>query len=269
MDRYRIKPGQKVDLDDFDPDDRSAWKDGKEAALEKLAGLRLELDHLQEILYAEHTHKILVVLQAMDTAGKDGTIRSVFEGVNPQGVHVASFKGPTLVETDHDFLWRIHAQVPGKGELVMFNRSHYEEVLVVRVHNLVPEKVWRGRYKLINEFEKMLAETGTTILKFFLHITPEEQKKRLLDRIDTPEKNWKFSPEDLVERKLWPDYMKAYTDALYETSTDYAPWYVVPANHNWYRNLLVASVIVEKMKKLNMQYPPAVENITQYRSQLI
>jgi PPK2 family polyphosphate:nucleotide phosphotransferase len=268
MDRYRIKPGQKVDLKDFDPDDRSGWKDGKDAGLEKLASLRQDLDKLQEILYAEHKHKILVVLQAMDTAGKDGTIRAVFDGVNPAGVEVASFKVPTPLETDHDFLWRIHARAPGKGELVIFNRSHYEEVLVVRVHKLVPEEVWRGRYKLINEFEQMLVDNGTTILKFFLHITPEEQKKRLLERIDTPEKNWKFSPADLDERKLWPDYMKAYADALSETSTAAAPWYLVPANHNWFRNLVVASVIVDKLKELNMQYPSAVENIAQYRSQL-
>src|SRR5512136_1446974 len=192
MDKYRVKPGHKIKLSDYDPDDKSRFSGGKKEAEPRLAELVQKLDELQEVLYAEHKHKILVVLQALDTGGKDGTIRAVFSGINPQGVHVASFKVPTPEELDHDFLWRVHAQVPGKGELVIFNRSHYEDVLVVRVHNLVPEDVWRKRYAQIRDFERMLAEEGTTILKFYLNISMDEQKKRLQERLDDPKKHWKF-----------------------------------------------------------------------------
>ena len=269
MDTYRIKPNQKVDLkEDFDPDHLGDWKDHKAKAEDRLADLRTELDQLQGMLYAEHKHKLLVVLQAMDTAGKDSTIRSVFEGVNPQGVRVASFKIPTQIEMDHDFLWRIHAQAPASGEIVLFNRSHYEQVLIIRVHKLEPEPDWRLHYRQINDFEEMLVETGTTIVKFFLNIDEDEQKQRLLDRLDTPEKQWKFSPQDLPERKLWPHYMEAYQEMLSQTSTERAPWHVVPANRNWYRNLVVATVLVDTLKKLDMHYPPAVENLKQFRDQL-
>jgi PPK2 family polyphosphate:nucleotide phosphotransferase len=269
MEQYRVRPGQTVNLaKDFDPNDFGDWKGKKETGVARQLELGEELEALQELLYAEHKHKVLVVLQAMDTAGKDGTIRSVFEGVNPQGVKVASFKVPSPIEFDHDYLWRIHAQVPGKGELTIFNRSHYEQVLVVRVHKLEPESEWRLHYRQINDFERMLAETGTTILKFFLHIDLDEQKERLLERLNTPEKQWKFSPGDLPERKLWPEYMKAYQELLEETSTDWAPWYVIPANRNWYRNLVITGVIVNALKKLNMQYPPVAENLAQYRAQL-
>jgi PPK2 family polyphosphate:nucleotide phosphotransferase len=268
MDRYRVKSEHKISLKDYDPNDLGNWKGAKDNGVARLAELRLELDQLQEVLYAEHKHKILVVLQAMDTAGKDGVIRSVFDGTNPQGVKVASFKVPSQIEADHDYLWRVHAQVPGKGDLVVFNRSHYEQVLVVRVHNLEPEEVWRPHYAQICDFERMLTETGTTILKFFLHIDLDEQKQRLLDRINTPEKQWKFSPGDLPERKLWPEYMKAFEEMLNKTSTEYAPWYVVPANRNWYRDLVVASVLVDTLKKLNMKYPPAAENLAEYKAQL-
>jgi PPK2 family polyphosphate:nucleotide phosphotransferase len=215
------------------------------------------LEELQEMLYAEHKHKVLIVLQAMDTGGKDGTIRHVFEGVNPQGVRVAGFKKPTPEELDHDFLWRVHKQVPGKGEVVIFNRSHYEDVLVVRVHNLAPQEVWSKRYDHINDFERMLVDEGTTILKFFLHIDLDEQKERLQARLDEPNKRWKFNPEDLEERKLWPQYVKAYEDAISKTSTDWAPWYIVPANRKWYRNLVVGTVIIETLKDLDMRYPEA------------
>jgi PPK2 family polyphosphate:nucleotide phosphotransferase len=252
MDNHRIKSGQRIRLDDFSPDDYGEWKGKKEAGLAKLAELRLELDRLQ----------------AMDTAGKDGVIRSVFDGVNPQGVRVASFKVPSLIELDHDFLWRVHAQVPGKGELVVFNRSHYEQVLVVRVHTLEPEVVWRKHYAQINEFERMLAEEGATILKFFLHIDKDEQKKRLLERLEDPAKQWKFSASDLPERKLWADYMTAYEEALSLTSTDYAPWHLIPSNANWYRNMTVASVIVNAMQKLDMHYPVPTEDLTQFRKAL-
>ncbi|MPM82125.1 Polyphosphate:AMP/ADP phosphotransferase [bioreactor metagenome] len=269
MEDYRVKLNQKLNLTkDFSPDDYGEWKGKKEKGLVQLTELKGELERLQDILYAEHKHKVLVILQAMDTAGKDGTIRSIFSGVNPQGVRVANFKVPTPIENDHDFLWRVHSQVPAKGELVVFNRSHYEQVLVVRVHKLEPKTDWQLHYMQINEFERLLAETGTTIIKFFLNISIDEQKSRLLERIDTPEKQWKFNPGDLAERKLWPDYMKAYEDAISKTSTEYAPWYVVPANHNWYRNLVVAQILAEKLKELKLQYPVAVENLAEYRSQL-
>jgi PPK2 family polyphosphate:nucleotide phosphotransferase len=256
---YRVKPGRKIKLSDHDPEDKSQFSGGKKEAKAKLAELSQRLDELQEVLYAEHKHKILVVLQALDTGGKDGTIRAVFSGINPQGVHVASFKVPTPEELDHDYLWRIHAQVPGKGEMVIFNRSHYEDVLVVRVHNLVPEAVWRKRYAQIRDFERMLAEEGTTILKFFLNISMDEQKKRLQERLDDPKKRWKFNPGDLKERALWDDYASAYQDAINETSTKWAPWYVIPANRNWYRDLAVASIIVQALEDLKLQYPEPAE----------
>ena len=269
MEDYRVKPHQKIDLaKDCDPNDYGEWKGKKAKGVARLTELRAELDALQQVLYAEHQHKVLVLIQAMDTAGKDGTIRAVFDGVNPQGVHVASFKVPTQIEADHDFLWRVHAQVPAKGELVVFNRSQYEQVLVVRVHNLEPEKEWRKHYQQINDFEKLLTDTGTTILKFFLNIDLDEQKQRLIERIDTPEKQWKFSPGDLPERKLWWQYMEAYQEAISQTSTEYAPWHIVPANHNWYRNLVVAEVIVEALKKLDMHYPQAAEDLDQYKKDL-
>ena len=207
MDRYRIKPGQKVKIKDFDPNEKGDWQGRKDEGKAELLKLNQELSDLQELLYAGQKQRLLVVIQAMDTGGKDGTIRAVFEGVNPQGVRVANFKVPTPTELAHDYLWRVHAQAPGKGELVIFNRSHYEDVLVVRVHDLVPEEVWKRRYDQIVEFERMLAEEGTTILKFYLHIDQEEQKKRLIERIDDPKKQWKFNPADLEERKLWGKYM--------------------------------------------------------------
>ncbi len=255
MKRYHIKSRQKVDLGDFDPADTKLFEGGKELALTELLKLTKELDTLQELLYAEHRHKILVVLQAMDTGGKDGTIRRVFEGVNPQGVRVASFKVPTPIEMDHDYLWRIHQPMPGYGEMVIFNRSHYEDVLAVRVHELVPPAEWKRRYKQINAFEKMLSEEGTTILKFFLHISPDEQKKRLHDRLKDETKQWKFNPGDLKERQLWKKYTKAYEDVLSLTSTGYAPWYVVPSDRKWYRDWVVATTIVDTLKNLDMKYP--------------
>jgi len=255
MERYRVKPGERVDLSQWDPNDKGAFPVKKKEGREQLLELNLRLEALQELLYAEHKHKVLIVLQGMDTAGKDGTIRHVFEGVNPQGVRVAGFKQPTPQELDHDFLWRVHRQTPGRGEIVIFNRSHYEDVLVVRVHNLVPEDVWSKRYRHINEFERMLAEEGTTILKFFLHIDPDEQRARLQARLDEPAKHWKFNPADLKERKRWPEYIRAYQDALSQTSTEWAPWIIVPANRKWYRNLVVGTTIVETLEALNMRYP--------------
>ncbi len=262
MKRYRVKPGSQVDLREWDPDDTGAFDGSKEEAQDRLLQLNQQLESLQELLYAEHKHKVLVILQAMDTGGKDGTIRSVFEGVNPQGVRVASFKVPTPEELDHDYLWRVHKHVPGKGEIVIFNRSYYEDVLVVRIHELVPRKVWQRRYKQISDFEQMLVEEGTTILKFFLHISQEEQKQRLQARLDEPTKRWKFNVDDLKERALWPQYMKAYEDAMSQTSTQWAPWYIVPANRKWYRNWMVATVIVETLKNLKMRYPEPRDDLS-------
>ncbi len=268
FDHYHIKPDQKVKLEEWDPQEVvKEWQGRKEDGLARLAELMGELGSLQEKLYAQHKHKLLIVLQAMDTGGKDGIIRAVFSGVNPQGVRVASFKVPTPEELDHDYLWRIHKEVPGKGEIVIFNRSHYESLLVERVHNLVPEEVWKKRYDHINQFEKMMADEGLTILKFFLHISLDEQRERLLDRIDDPKKQWKFNPGDLDERKLWPKYMDAFEDVLNRTSASYAPWYLIPANRNWYRDLVFADVIVDTLKGLKLEYPPSVENITQYKGQ--
>lgn len=255
MKKYLIEPGSKVELKKFDPSDTGEFPGGKKEAQAALQALNAELETLQEMLYAQHKHKVLIVLQGMDTSGKDGVIRHVFEGVNPQGVRVASFKVPTPIELDHDYLWRVHAQTPGKGEMVIFNRSHYEDVLVVRVHGLVAKKVWSRRYAHINAFEKCLAEEGTTILKFFLHISPEEQKERLLARLQDPTKQWKYNPGDLKERKLWKEYTRAYEEALSKTSTAYAPWYVIPADKKWYRNWVIATVLVETLKGLQLAYP--------------
>jgi PPK2 family polyphosphate:nucleotide phosphotransferase len=256
MDRYRVKPDEKINVSKWAPDDTSAFHGGKKDGEEQLLKLNRELEDLQEMLYAEHKHSLLIVLQGMDTSGKDGVVRHVFEGVNPQGVRVASFKAPTQLELDHDYLWRIHSQTPGKGEIVIFNRSQYEDVLVVRVHSLVAEEVWKKRYEQINHFEKSLAEAGTTILKFFLHIDQDEQKRRLQERLEDPKKQWKFNPGDLKERELWGLYMEAYEDVLNKTSTTWAPWYIVPANINWYRNLVIATTLVETLKSMDLHYPP-------------
>jgi PPK2 family polyphosphate:nucleotide phosphotransferase len=253
--RYRIDPDADVNLDKFDPDDTSLVPDGKQAGREENEKMQEKLRELQEKLYADRRHKLLIILQGMDTSGKDGTVRHVMGAFDPSGVRVVPFKKPTETELAHDYLWRVHAQVPGSGEVVVFNRSHYEDVLVVRVHNLVAEDVWKQRYDQINEFERMLTDTGTTILKFFLHISAKEQKKRLTERIEDPTKRWKFQHGDIEERKLWGDYRKAYEVALRKTSTEWAPWWVVPANAKWYRNYIVGSVIVKAMEKMDLKYP--------------
>ncbi|MEI8012370.1 MAG: polyphosphate kinase 2 family protein [Candidatus Omnitrophota bacterium] len=258
---HRIKPGDKIKLGKLDPDDISIA--GVDKKLEKDMGIDLQdqLVALQDLLYAEHKHKVLVILQAMDTAGKDGIIKHVFKGVNPQGVRVAAFKAPTPIELSHDYLWRIHQQTPARGEMVIFNRSHYEDVLVTRVHGMIDEKTCHRRYQHINNFEQMLADEGVTILKFFLHIDADEQKSRLQSRIDDPDKNWKFSSADIEERKLWPRYMEAYENAIAHTSTAYAPWYVIPSNRKWYRNLTVSLILVDQLKRLGMAYPKPVEKL--------
>lgn len=252
---YLLRPGAKLRLDDWDPSAKSGFDRKKEDGLKELQGLCKKLEGLQELLYAEHKHSLLIVLQGMDGSGKDGTIRRVFEGVNPQGVKVAKFGPPTQEELDHDFLWRVHKEVPGKGEIVIFNRSHYESVLVERVHKLVPKSIWKARYRQINDFERLLCEEGTTILKFYLHIDADEQKRRLQERLDDPTKHWKFSLRDLPERGRWVEYMKAYRDALEKTSTDVAPWYIVPSNHAWFRDLVVCTEIVGALEAMHMRYP--------------
>jgi PPK2 family polyphosphate:nucleotide phosphotransferase len=261
MDRHRIIPGTTVNLASFDPSDASGFSGDKAAGKAQLKVLNRRLETLQELLYAEGKHKLLVVLQATDTGGKDGTIRHVFEGVNPQGVKVASFKKPTSLELAHDYLWRVHSRTPANGEIVVFNRSHYEDVLVVRVHSLVPNEVWSRRFDHINEFERLLADEGTTILKFFLHISKDEQAARLRSRLDTPEKQWKFASGDLTERERWDDYQVAFADMLTRTSTEYAPWYVVPSNRKWYRNLVISEAIIDALERLNMSYPPAEDGL--------
>ncbi len=255
MDRYRIVPGTSVDLADFDPSDRSEFDGDKEAGQAKTRELVARNEELQELMWADHSERLLIVLQATDTGGKDGTIRHVFDGVNPQGVRVAGFKKPTEPELAHDYLWRVHRHVPGDGEIVVFNRSHYEDVLVVRVHDLVPEKRWRKRYDHIRAFEQMLADEGTTIVKFFLHISKDEQKERLQARLDEPDKNWKFDVGDLREREHWDDYQRAFAEAIEQTSTEAAPWYVIPADRKWYRNLVISQILVDTLEGLDLRHP--------------
>jgi PPK2 family polyphosphate:nucleotide phosphotransferase len=262
MKRHRIEPGTKVDLRKLSPASTKGAPKGKKGTEKAFADLNGRLEILQERLWAEHHHKVLIVLQGMDTSGKDGVISHVFEGVNPQGVRVVAFKAPTAEELDHDFLWRVHPKTPGRGEIVIFNRSHYEDVLAVRVRKLAPEEVWKPRFQQINDFERLLAASGTLILKFFLHIDRDEQKKRFQERLDDPQKRWKFRLGDLEDRALWDDYMKAYEDLLAKTSTDWAPWYVVPANKKWYRNLVVATILVQALEKLDLRAPEPAEDLS-------
>jgi PPK2 family polyphosphate:nucleotide phosphotransferase len=261
VERYRVKPGEHMHLPHIDTRSTGSFDGDKEAGEVLLDTLTDRLAELQEVFYAQGKHRLLIVLQALDTGGKDGTISHVFGKVNPQGVDVASFKAPTAQELAHDYLWRIHPHTPGNGEIVIFNRSHYEEVLIVRVHELVPKTVWKRRYEHINAFEKMLADEGTTILKFHLLISKDEQKERLQARLDDPTKHWKFDPNDLNERKLWDDYIDAYEEAIHRTSTKHAPWYVVPSDRKWYRNLVIAQTIVQTMEGLKLAYPEPKQSL--------
>jgi len=263
MHQLKINPGSHFHMHDIDPDGEDLLKIDKAKAAEESIERLKRLEALQEMLYAEHKHGVLIILQGMDTSGKDGTVSHVFEGVNPEGVSVVSFKIPTPEELDHDYLWRVHKETPAKGEIVVFNRSYYEDVLVVRVHNLVPESVWSKRFEQINQFEKTLVDEGALVLKFYLDIDKDEQKSRLLARLQDPTKLWKFNPGDLKERELWDDYMQAYEDVLNKTSTDYAPWYVVPANKKWLRNYVIARVLVEALENLHSQYPKPAFDPTQ------
>jgi len=254
-----VKPGSKVSLKDVDPDDTGPYRSAEDAAgvLEKHLS---ELSKQQNLLYAQNKYALLIVLQGMDTAGKDGTIRHVMSGLSPLGVTVKAFKAPHEEELAHDFLWRVHQAVPRRGFLGIFNRSHYEDVLIARVHDLVPKKVWKLRYEQINCFEKSLVENRVLILKFFLHISKAEQRERLQERLRDPTRYWKFSLNDVEERGYWSAYRKAYEDALERCSTKWAPWHIVPANKKWYRNLVVAQTIVETLGALDMHYPaPAID----------
>lgn len=257
----RIPPDTRVKLSQWDPDDREIIGKDKSDACARLNDSRAQLEALQELLYAEGKHKLLIVLQAMDTAGKDSTIRHVFQGVDPLGVEVASFKAPTACELARDYLWRVHRHVPGAGEIAIFNRSHYEDVLITRVNGWIDAAECKRRYRQINDFERMLAETGTTILKFYLHISKDEQKTRLEARRDTAAKQWKFQPGDLAVRAQWDDYMRAYEAALSATSTAHAPWHVIPANSKLARNLMVSGLLIEALEKLKMRYPAPADGL--------
>ena len=257
MEKYLVKPGSRVDLSKIDSADRELFgKGGKDESSAAYDKLQDELQHLQKVLYAQNKHRVLVVMQAMDTGGKDGCIKHVFSRIDPQGIHVRSFKKPDEEELARDFLWRVHDKVPRNGQLVIFNRSHYEDIIAVKVKKLFPEKVWKQRFRHVVEFERMLAEEGTTIVKIYLHISKDEQKRRLESRLVNPDKHWKFNPDDLKDRALWDDFMETYEELLGKTSTEYAPWYIVPANRKWYRNLIVARIMVDTLKKLNMDFPP-------------
>jgi PPK2 family polyphosphate:nucleotide phosphotransferase len=260
MKKYRVKPGSRVHSDSVNPDDKGPF-DKKDDALEETEHCIQKLDLLQERLYAEGKRGLLIVLQAIDTGGKDGTIRHVMKGINPQGCRVTSFKVPTPKERAHDFLWRVHQHVPAKGFIGVFNRSHYEDVLVTRVHDLISDQEAEKRFQEINDFERILVRNGTTVLKFYLAISKDEQRRRLQARLDDPHKRWKFSQSDLTERRYWDRYPKAYAEAISATSTKHAPWHLIPANHEWYRNYLVAKIIVATLKKMDPQYPPAPEGI--------
>lgn len=255
-----VPPKTKIHLADFDP--RHVWGDAqKKTAYEQIEANTEVTREIAYRLYAENSRSVLLVLQGMDTAGKDGTIRTVMTGVNPQSCQIVPFKQPSSEELDHGFLWRIHKAVPRRGNIGIFNRSHYEDVLVVRVHNLVPESEWQSRYERINDFERMLVEGGMTVIKCFLHISKEEQRERLQARLDNPHKRWKFSSADIAERKLWDDYQRAYEDALTLCNTEHAPWHIVPSDRKWNRNLTVSRILRDTLERLDPQFPPCEEGL--------
>jgi PPK2 family polyphosphate:nucleotide phosphotransferase len=262
--KFAAAPGAKVRLSKIDASFRGKHENHEKAA-RKIQQHVERMGELQYLLYADGDKSLLVILQALDAAGKDGVIRHVFSGMNPQGTSVFGFKQPSKNEAAHDFLWRAHLRTPGKGEVVIFNRSYYEDVLVVRVHKLVGHSVWSKRYDRINDFETMLSSNGTTILKFFLHISPEEQLSRFKQRLDDPSRHWKISESDYSERELWSQYMEAYEDAIAMTSTKRAPWYIIPANHKWFRNLAVSRIIVDTMEEMGLKLPPTRVDIADIR----
>lgn len=261
VDRYRLAPKTDVRLKDWSTNDTDGFDGRKKDSDPLLAELNARLAELQGLLYAEGKHRLLVVLQGMDTSGKDGTIKHVFHNVNPLGVKVANFKRPNDTELAHDYLWRIHEHTPSLGHVTIFNRSHYEDVLIVRVHNLVPKHQWTRRYQHICDFERMLTDEGTIVRKFFLHISKDEQKARLEERLQNPKKQWKFEHGDIDERKLWDEYQAAYEAALAETSTDAAPWYIVPADRKWYRNLVISQTLIDTLESLKMSYPEPTDGL--------
>jgi PPK2 family polyphosphate:nucleotide phosphotransferase len=262
--KFAVEPGKKVRLSRIDPS-YTGKHETHDKALPEIQKNVERMDELQYLLYADGSQSLLVVLQALDAAGKDGTIRHVFSGMNPQGTFVYGFKQPSREEAAHDFLWRAHARTPGRGEVAVFNRSHYEDVLVVRVHKLVPHSVWSKRYELINDFETMLSRNGTTILKFFLHISPQEQLARFKQRLDDPSRHWKISESDYSERELWPQYVDAYEDAMKLTSSKHAPWYIIPSNHKWFRNLAVSQIIADTMDDMGLKLPPTRVDLADIR----
>jgi PPK2 family polyphosphate:nucleotide phosphotransferase len=261
---YLVRPGKKFKLSKCDPDDTGKYKDEDHAQPDVEANLK-ELDKLQEVLYAQSKYAVLIVFQAMDAGGKDGAIEHIFSGINPQGCSVASFKAPSHLELAHDYLWRYHMACPQKGMIGIFNRSHYESVLVERVKGIAPKKVWSRRYDQINEFEAMLAAENTLIVKFYLNISKAEQAERLQARLDDKQKNWKFNPGDLEERERWDHYMDAFDDALERCSTKDAPWYVIPSNKKWFRNWAISDIIMREMKRLPLAFPKAIEGIEKYK----
>lgn len=259
-----VEPGKKVHLAKIDPS-YTGKHASHEAAKPEISRHVALIDALQYLLYADGDRSLLIVLQGLDAAGKDGVIRHLFTGMNPQGASVHCFKQPSKTELDHDFLWRAHQQAPGKGQVAIFNRSHYEDVLIVRVHDLAPRSVWSKRYDLINAFEEMLTRSGTHILKFYLHISPEEQLERFKQRLDDKARHWKISESDYLERKYWPHYIEAYEDALAFTSTRHAPWYIIPSNHKWFRNLAISQIVAKTMKDLGLKLPPTRVDIADIR----
>jgi PPK2 family polyphosphate:nucleotide phosphotransferase len=262
--RFVVEPGAKVRLSKIDPS-YTGKDETHDKALPEIQKHVERMNKLQFRLYADGSQSLLVVLQALDAAGKDGVVRHVFSGMNPQGTSVHGFKQPSKEEAAHDFLWRAHQRTPAKGEVAIFNRSYYEDVLVVRVHKLVPRSVWSKRYDLINDFEKTLAQDGTTILKFFLHISPDEQLARFKQRLDDPSRQWKISESDYSERERWPQYIDAYEDAMASTSTKRAPWYIIPANHKWFRNLAISQIIADTMDEMGLKLPPPRVDIADIR----
>lgn len=258
--KFRVQEGSKVQLDEIDPSYKGENED-KDAAQDELERHTQRLSELQYLMYAENKRSLLIILQALDAAGKDGTINHVLASMNPQGCRVYGFKAPSAEELTHDYLWRIHQVTPPKGYVTIFNRSHYEDVLVVRVHNLVPKEVWSRRYDIINNFEKGLVDNGTHIIKFYLHIDKEEQLARFKQRLDDPKRQWKISESDYAEREYWNDYQKAYEEAISKCSTNYAPWYIIPSNHKWFRNLAVSQILIDILESFNMKFPAPTVNL--------
>jgi len=269
MSNYRkkliVKPGSRIQLKHFDPGYHGKHESHKSALSEIRENLQ-KMEELQYRMYAENKHSLLIVLQGLDAAGKDGVVRHVLTGMNPSGCVSVNFKQPTKEELAHDFLWRVHPHVPAKGSVAIFNRSHYEDVLVARVHDLVPEKVWSKRYDQINDFERLITtENNTTILKFFLHISKDEQLARFKKRLDDPARQWKISDSDYKEREDWGDYVKAFEDVLTKTSPDHAPWFIIPSNHKWFRDLAISQILVRQMEGMDMQLPKPTVNLAEIR----